>query len=74
MNRNYLQFFQRRLLFDAHPDHLTQPPGGGLAKLKIAEMGSRYLFVCLDAWLKKTLIRGDYRKPTAATPQATQAP
>jgi dolichol-phosphate mannosyltransferase len=35
----------------------------GVAKLKIAEMGSRYLFICLYVWLEKTLSRGDYRKP-----------
>jgi len=35
----------------------------GVAKLKIAEMGSRYLFICLYCWLEKTLSRGDYKKP-----------
>lgn len=34
----------------------------GEAKLKIKEMGSRYLFVCLYVWLEKHLSRGDYRK------------
>ncbi len=34
----------------------------GLAKLKIKEMGSRYLFICLYVWLEKTLAGGDYRK------------
>jgi dolichol-phosphate mannosyltransferase len=33
----------------------------GLSKLKIHEMGSRYLFICLYVWLEKTLTR-DYRK------------
>jgi dolichol-phosphate mannosyltransferase len=33
----------------------------GLSKLKIQEMGSRYLFICLYVWLEKTLTR-DYRK------------
>lgn len=33
----------------------------GLAKLKIPEMGSRYLFICLYVWLEKTLT-SDYRK------------
>lgn len=33
----------------------------GMAKLKIKEMGSRYLFVCLYIWLEKYLSRGDYR-------------
>jgi dolichol-phosphate mannosyltransferase len=34
----------------------------GEAKLKIKEMGSRYLFICLYIWLEKHLSRGDYRK------------
>ena len=34
----------------------------GVAKLKIKEMGSRYLFMCLYVWLEKYFSRGDYRK------------
>jgi dolichol-phosphate mannosyltransferase len=34
----------------------------GEPKLKIKEMGSRYLFVCLYVWLEKVLSRGDYSK------------
>lgn len=34
----------------------------GVAKLKITEMGSRYLFICLYVWLEKYFSRGDYRK------------
>lgn len=34
----------------------------GEAKLKIKEMGSRYLFICLYIWLEKYLARGDYNK------------
>ncbi len=34
----------------------------GEAKLKIKEMGSRYLFICLYIWLEKYLSRGDYQK------------
>ena len=34
----------------------------GEAKLKIKEMGSRYLFICLYLWLEKYLSRGDYNK------------
>lgn len=34
----------------------------GQPKLKIKEMGSRYLFICLYIWLEKYLSRGDYRK------------
>ena len=35
----------------------------GEPKLKIKEMGSRYLFICLYVWLEKYFSRGDYRKP-----------
>ena len=34
----------------------------GEAKLKIREMGSRYLFICLYLWLEKYFSRGDYKK------------
>ncbi|MFN2507173.1 MAG: glycosyltransferase family 2 protein [Chthoniobacterales bacterium] len=34
----------------------------GAPKLKIKEMGSRYLFICLYIWLEKHLSRGDYRR------------
>lgn len=34
----------------------------GIAKLKIKEMGSRYLFICLYVWLEKHLSMGDYKK------------
>ncbi len=38
----------------------------GTAKLKIKEMGSRYLFICLYVWLEKYFSRGDYRRhPTS---------
>jgi dolichol-phosphate mannosyltransferase len=35
----------------------------GVAKLKIKEMGSRYLFIIFYAWLEKYFSRGDYRRP-----------
>jgi len=35
----------------------------GEPKLKLREMGSRYLFICLYVWLEKYFSRGDYRKP-----------
>jgi dolichol-phosphate mannosyltransferase len=38
----------------------------GVAKLKIREMGSRYLFICLYVWLEKYFSRGDYRKKPLA--------
>ncbi|MEM1157455.1 MAG: glycosyltransferase family 2 protein [Verrucomicrobiota bacterium] len=34
----------------------------GESKLKIKEMGSRYLFICLYIWLEKYFSRGDYKK------------
>lgn len=34
----------------------------GVPKLKIKEMGSRYLFICLYVWLEKFFSRGDYLK------------
>ena len=34
----------------------------GVSKLKIKEMGSRYLFIVLCIWLEKMLSRGDYHR------------
>jgi dolichol-phosphate mannosyltransferase len=34
----------------------------GVSKLKIKEMGSRYLFIVLYVWLEKHLSRGDYHR------------
>jgi dolichol-phosphate mannosyltransferase len=34
----------------------------GESKLKIKEMGSRYLFIVLYCWLEQRLSRGDYRR------------
>jgi len=33
----------------------------GTSKLRLKEMGSRYLFIILYCWLERTLSRGDYR-------------
>ena len=38
----------------------------GESKLKIQEMGSRYLFIILYVWLEKMLSRGDYHRDTLA--------
>ena len=47
----------------------------GEPKLKLKEMGSRYLFICLYVWLEKYFSRGDYRKEAAAVvPQLTKTP
>jgi dolichol-phosphate mannosyltransferase len=37
----------------------------GTSKLKLQEMGSRYLFIVLMTFLEHHLSRGDYRRPTA---------
>jgi dolichol-phosphate mannosyltransferase len=34
----------------------------GIAKLKIREMGSRYFFIIMYAWLERYFSCGDYRK------------
>ncbi|HZC05053.1 MAG TPA: hypothetical protein VE338_05370, partial [Ktedonobacterales bacterium] len=34
----------------------------GVSKLRIKEMGSRYLFIVLYVWLEQLLSRGDYRR------------
>jgi dolichol-phosphate mannosyltransferase len=41
----------------------------GVSKLKIKEMGSRYLFIVLYVFLEKMLSRGDYvrKQPLATT-------
>ena len=43
----------------------------GIAKLKIREMGSRYLFIVLYLWLEKYFSRGDYRKTTSYDPSVS---
>ncbi len=43
----------------------------GMSKLKIKEMGSRYLFIVLYLWLERHLSRGDYlRRERRAEPAA----
>jgi dolichol-phosphate mannosyltransferase len=37
----------------------------GKAKLRLREMGSRYLFICMYVWLEKYFSRGDYMKKHA---------
>ena len=39
----------------------------GVAKLKIKEMGSRYLFICMYLWLEKYFSRGDYMRQDPMT-------
>ena len=38
----------------------------GVSKLKLKEMGSRYLFIVLYLWLEKHLSRGDYHRTVVA--------
>jgi dolichol-phosphate mannosyltransferase len=40
----------------------------GISKLRIEEMGSRYLYIVLIVWLEKLLTRGDYRRPGQTRP------
>jgi dolichol-phosphate mannosyltransferase len=46
----------------------------GAPKLKIKEMGSRYLFICLYVWLEKYFSRGDYKKPESIASPAISGP
>ena len=41
----------------------------GTAKLKLAEMGSRYFFIVAYVWLEKYFSRGDYRKSPGENPK-----
>ncbi|HEV3208892.1 MAG TPA: glycosyltransferase family 2 protein [Chthoniobacterales bacterium] len=45
----------------------------GEPKLKIKEMGSRYLFICLYVWLEKFFSRGDYTKPAPLSAQSSES-
>jgi dolichol-phosphate mannosyltransferase len=45
----------------------------GVSKLKIKEMGSRYLFIVLYLWLEKYLSRGDYKRKKGKSYQAHHA-
>ena len=38
----------------------------GISKLKIKEMGSRYLFIVMYIWLERMLARGDYHRSHAS--------
>ena len=40
----------------------------GAPKLKIKEMGSRYLFICLYVWLEKYFSHGDYKRVAVSAP------
>ena len=40
----------------------------GTSKLKIQEMGSRYLFIVLYVFLERHLSRGDYQRQEAGQP------
>lgn len=40
----------------------------GVAKLKLREMGSRYLFIVLYVWMEKYFSRGDYQKQSDERP------
>jgi len=40
----------------------------GVSKLKLKEMGSRYLFIVMYIWLERMLARGDYHRRNAGEP------
>jgi dolichol-phosphate mannosyltransferase len=44
----------------------------GVSKLKLQEMGSRYLFIVLYLWLEKHFSRGDYHRARAAAREGTR--
>ena len=44
----------------------------GTSKLRLQEMGSRYLFIVLYVWLEAHLSRGDYRRKDVAPRQAPE--
>jgi dolichol-phosphate mannosyltransferase len=46
----------------------------GEAKLKMKEMGSRYLFIVLYVWLEKFFSRGDYRVQKESAHTHLQSP
>jgi dolichol-phosphate mannosyltransferase len=46
----------------------------GTAKLKIKEMGSRYLFICLYVWLEKYFSKGDYKRERPSIDQGQSRP
>ena len=43
----------------------------GVSKLRLQEMGSRYLFIVLYLWLEKHLARGDYHRTAAQSAERT---
>jgi dolichol-phosphate mannosyltransferase len=42
----------------------------GASKLRLQEMGSRYVFIVLYVWLEAHLSRGDYRRKEASVPNS----
>ncbi len=50
------------------PIHWTTRKAG-VSKLRLKEMGSRYLFIVMYLWLEKHLSRGDYHRPADHEPR-----
>jgi dolichol-phosphate mannosyltransferase len=46
----------------------------GTPKLKVKEMGSRYLFICLYVWLEKYFSKGDYKRGPQDQPANASIP
>jgi hypothetical protein len=61
------------LFLDSYSDNLAKSKSGA-SELKIKEMGSRYLFICLYVWLEKYFSRGDYRKNDAVGRERVEIP
>lgn len=51
-----------------------QNRAAGISKLKLREMGSRYLFIVLYLWLEKCLSRGDYHRSLESAPVEAPEP
>jgi dolichol-phosphate mannosyltransferase len=59
--------------FAVVPISWTNRTKGG-SKLRIQEMGSRYLFIVLYVFLERHLSRGDYRRPPSEQVEADESP
>ena len=51
-----------RIRLEGGSDYGEEPENRRVSKLKIEEMGSCYLFICLYAWLEKYFRCGEYKK------------
>jgi dolichol-phosphate mannosyltransferase len=68
-----LKAIVRGYTFDVIPISWTNRRHGA-SKLKLQEMGSRYLFMVLYVWLEHHLSRGDYRRNDTPAPMEHERP